>query len=116
MLSSENSERLKQWLSKKPIRNAEWIEEEGHIKLRVKKFKSRLGIWLCRLFNKPDYFFVNFDEIGSFIWKHCDGKHSIEEILDMLEEKYGEEKMLERLYLFMKMLERGGYVQYEDNE
>ena len=114
MSSSENSEKLKQWLSKKPIRNAEWIEENGLIKLKVRKFKSKAGILICKILNKPNYFFVNFDEIGTFVWKNCDGKNSIEDILNMLEKKYGEEKMLERLYFFMKMLERGGYVRYED--
>jgi len=91
----------------------EWIEESGIIRLRVIKFKSRIGKALCKIFNRPNYFFVNLDEIGSFIWKNCDGKNSIADILEKLKEKYGEEKMMERLYFFMNMLERGGYVRYE---
>jgi len=92
----------------------EWIEEEGLVKLKVKKFKGRFGRWLCRVLQKPEYFFVNLDEIGSFIWKNIDGKKSIEEILEMVSQKYGGEKMEERFYIFMKMLERGEYIRYVD--
>ena len=113
MLSSENSEKRKQWLNKKPVRITDWIEEEGQVRLKVIKFKSKFGIWLCKLIKKPNYFFVNLDEIGSFIWKKCDGKNKVGEILEELKEKYGGEKMEERLYIFLKMLERAGYIKYE---
>ena len=100
-------------LKLKPIRQIDWIEENGLIRLKVIKFRSRLGQWLCRCFKRPNYFFINLDEIGSFIWKKCNGKNTIEEILQELEEKYGKEMMKERLIIFLQMLEKYGYIRYE---
>lgn len=99
-------------LKLKPIRQIDWIEENGLVRLKVIKFRSKLGQWLCRFFKKPNYFFINLDEIGSFIWTKCNGKNTIEEILHELEEKYGKEMMKERLIIFLKMLERYGYIKY----
>ena len=113
MSSSENLEKRKQkLLEAKPVRMVDWIEENGLVKLKVIKFRNKFA-WLCRLFKKPNYFFVNLDEVGTFIWKKCNGKNSVKEILTWLEEKYGKEKMEERLMLFLEMLRRAGYIKYE---
>ena len=100
-------------LTAKPIRQTDWIEEDGIVKLKIIKFKSKVGRLLCKILRKPNYFLINFDEIGSFIWKRCNGKNSIEEILEELEEKFGKEKMKERLMIFLNMLKRGGYIRFE---
>ena len=100
-------------LKARPVRQVDWIEEDGRIRLKVIKFKGKFGRWLCRVFKRPNYFFVNLDEVGSFIWKKCNGKNSIEEILEELEEKYGKEKMKERLYFFLLALQKYGYIKIE---
>ncbi|RLF48227.1 MAG: hypothetical protein DRN29_00215 [Thermoplasmata archaeon] len=100
-------------LKVRPIRQIDWIEEEGRVSLKVIKFKGKFGQWLCRALKKPNYFLINLDEVGSFIWKKCNGKNSIEDILKQLEEKYGKEKMKERLIVFLLMLKRYGYVEFE---
>jgi len=101
-------------LKLKPIRQIDWIEENGLIRLKVIKFRSKLGQWLCRCLKRPNYFFINLDEIGSFIWKKCNGENSIQDILHDLEEKYGEELMKERLIIFLHMLGRYGYIGYKE--
>lgn len=118
MSSSENSESPRKPLNipyeARPVRQIEdWYEEEGLIKLKVTKFRSRVGRAFCRAFNIPNFFIVNLDEIGSFVWKRCNGKNSIGEILNELKEKYGEEEMEARLYVFLEMLRRNGYVKYD---
>lgn len=100
-------------LTAKPVRQTDWIEEDGIVKLKIIKFKSKAGRWLCKALRKPNYFLVNLDEIGSFIWKRCNGKNSIEEILRELERKFGKERMKERLMIFLGMLQRGGYIRFE---
>lgn len=103
-------------LEAKPIRKADWIEEDGRVRIKVIKFKSKFGRWLCRVFKKPNFFFINLDEIGSFIWKRCNGKKTVEQILEELEETYGEEKMKERLYFFLLSLKKYGYIEFEGEE
>ncbi len=98
-------------LKAKPIRLVNWIEEDGLIKLKIKKFRSKFGILLCKIFKRPNYFFVNLDEIGSFVWKKMDGKNSIEDILFQIEEKFGKEKMKERLIIFIQTLKKCGYIE-----
>ncbi len=55
---------------------------------------------------------IDLDEVGSFIWKKCDGKTKISEIIESLENEFGEkvEDAEERVILFMKQLNRGRLV------
>lgn len=100
-------------LKAKPVRQIEWMEENEKVSLKVIKFKGKFGQWLCRGLKKPNYFFINLDEIGSFIWKRCNGKNSIEDILEELKEKYDREKIKERLLTFLIMLNKYGYIKFE---
>ena len=87
--------------SARPVRAVEWYEEEdGRITLKILKFKSRFGKWLCRTLKRPPHFFHPLDEKGSFIWKLCDGTHTVACILEKYENTYGEEtlKKLENTY------------------
>lgn len=100
-------------LKAKPVRQVEWMEEDEKVSLKVIKFKGKFGKWICRVLKKPNYFFINLDEIGSFIWKRCNGKNSIEDILEELKKKYDEEKIKERLLTFLIMLNKYGYIKFE---
>ncbi|MEM1514130.1 MAG: PqqD family protein [Candidatus Thermoplasmatota archaeon] len=97
---------------KKPVRNVEWFEEEGLVRLKVIKFRSKFGKIFCKILKRPDYFIVNLDEVGSFAWKKFDGKNSIDDIMKMIEEKYGKEKA-SGLTIFIKMLEKNEYIRLE---
>lgn len=124
--------------SARPVRAVEWYEEEdGRITLKILKFKSRFGKWLCRTLKRPPHFFHPLDEKGSFIWKLCDGTHTVARILEKYENTYGEEtlKKLENTYgrekieglremrgaevirgdamVFLEVLRRQGYIRLE---
>ncbi|MBC7081250.1 MAG: PqqD family protein [Thermoplasmatales archaeon] len=96
----------------RPIRNVEWFEEEGLVRLKIIKFKSKIGKIFCKILKRPDYFIVNLDEIGSFAWRKFDGKNSVGEIMKMIEENYGKEKA-SGFPIFIKMLERNEYIRLE---
>ncbi|MBC7129050.1 MAG: PqqD family protein [Thermoplasmatales archaeon] len=96
----------------KPVRNVEWFEEEGLVRLKIMKFRSKFGKIICKILKRPEYFIVNLDEVGSFAWKSFDGKNSIEDIMKMIEEKYGKEKA-GGLGIFIKMLEKNEYIRLE---
>ena len=98
----------------KPVWNAEWFEEEGLVRIKIPKFGGKVGKWLCDVLKKPDYFTVNLDEIGSLVWKKCDGEKNVGEILKEMKESMGErfekEDMERRCYLFLHMLRRRNLI------
>ena len=55
----------------------------------------------------PDYR-LNLDEVGSFVWQHCDGIKNFEEIADRMSKKFGSkvDPASERLTLFFRSLEK----------
>lgn len=99
-----------------PIRNAEWVKEDGLIKIKIKKFKGKIGNWFCHLLGRPTHITVNLDGIGSFVWERCDGNHSFEEILNQMEEKFDERGLDERLKKFLYQLERNGLILAKSNK
>jgi len=104
----------------KPIRTAEWYEEEGLVRLKAMKFKGKVGKWLCDVLNKPNYIVVNLDEMGSFIWKRCNGRTTIGEILDELRENMGErfekEGIEPRSFFFFHKLRNLGFLVWREEE
>lgn len=57
---------------------------------------------------KQPYYRLKLDEIGSFVWEHCNGMDEVQEIGEKLRKKFGDrvEPVQERLALFFKQLER----------
>lgn len=98
-----------------PVRTAPWEEEDDLVQVRMQKFDGRLGKWLCRVLHRPNYAMVRLDELGSFIWKQCDGSTTIADILTALDEEMGnrfdaEEKLEKRTFYFFHMLRNRGLV------
>lgn len=89
-----------------------WEEDkEGLVKLKVPKFKSNFGKSFCKLIKKKNYFEASLDELGSTVWKNCDGRKTVEDILKILEKKFFDEKNIDqRLYLFLQQLHNLGYI------
>jgi hypothetical protein len=92
----------------------EWsTNEEGLVRLTVPKFKSNLGTGLCKIIRKDETFTANMDKIGSFVWKNCDGKKSVKKILEKLKKEFPkEEKIDQRLYLFLQQMKSLNYIDY----
>ena len=103
-----------EFLKLKPKRkDFEWFEEEGKVKIKVPKFKSRIGEKFCKLLGRENTFTANLDEKGSLIWKLCDGNHTVEDILKELEKEFPDEKDLDqRLFLYLYNLKRLEYNSY----
>lgn len=92
----------------------EWDKNaDGTITLKVPKFKREIGKKLCKLIRRKPYFSANLDDIGSFVWKNCDGSTTVKEILDELEKKFpNEEKLDKRLIHFLSQMKKLGYIHY----
>ena len=99
-----------------PVRlDIKWEEDsEGIVKLTVPKFESKFGKSFCKLIKKDNHFTANLDKLGSIVWKNCDGKKTVEDILKILEKEFSDEKDInQRLYLFLQQLQNLGYITFK---
>lgn len=105
---------IEEFLELKPIRKEfEWFEEEGKVRIKVPKFKSKVGKTFCKIMNRDTTFIASLDEKGSLIWKLCDGKHKVGDILREMEKNFPDEKDLDqRLFLYLYNLKRLEYISY----
>jgi len=106
---------VEEFLKFKPVKeNFEWFKtEENLVRIVVPKFKSKLGKKFCKLLGKDDTFTANLDRIGSVVWENCDGRHSVKEILEILEKEFPEEEnMLSRLIFFLQQMKKLKYINY----
>jgi hypothetical protein len=92
----------------------EWnVDEEGIVHISVPKFQGKWGKRLCKVLRKKETFTADMDELGSIVWTHCDGKNTVEDILAVLKEKYGDEKDLDqRLIVFLHQMRNLNYLYY----
>ena len=106
---------VEEFLLFKPVRaDYEWsTDEDGLVRIKVPKFESSIGKKFCRLIRKENIFVANMDEIGSVVWKHCDGKTTVKEILSLLEkERDADEDLDQRLFLFLQQMRQLRYIYY----
>ena len=116
MLKKQNKKiTVEEFLNFKPVKeNFEWFETEDNlVRIVVPKFKSKPGKKFCKLLGKDDTFTANLDRIGSVVWENCDGRHSVKEILEILEKEFPEEEnMLSRLIFFLQQMKKLKYINY----
>ncbi len=94
-----------------PLRKAQW-ENNGDtiILFREKsKFKILRKLW-------GQYFRINLDKIGSFVWKLLDGGNSVEEISRRLEEEFKISDSEQRTQDFLVSLYRGGFIEFMESK
>ena len=104
---------VEEMLQFKPKRlDFEWTtNEEGLVQIKVPKFSSNLGKSFCRIIKKDNSFSANMDKIGSVVWKNCNGRNSVKEILDILKKEFpGEEDIDNRLFLFLQQMHSLRYI------
>ncbi|MHB8997187.1 MAG: PqqD family protein [Armatimonadota bacterium] len=74
-----------------PVRNPDLVaheHEDGSVAVELPRRKDWVGGALGFLFFVPDSKPVQLDEVGSFVWKLCDGEHTVNEIADALAAEY----------------------------
>lgn len=101
------------WGDLYPRRCCAWEEgEQGVTLLRPRFGRGRLGRLLERIFGSRP-FRLNLDEVGSFVWKSCDGSTRVDEIAAALAGEFGDKvaPVEERLVLFLRQLVRGRYAE-----
>jgi len=80
-----------QSLASIPVRN-QAIEaeetEDGEIRLVIPLRQTWWARLLARAFYVPKTRRVALDEVGSFVWRLCDGKHNVRQIIQALCQRY----------------------------
>ncbi len=92
--------------------NAE-INDTRVVLLRPRFISGPLARWLQPRLKKP-YFRVHLDDIGSFVWKLCDGQTTVGQIIAAMHVRFGENQkaLEERLHRFLGELERGQMIRF----
>ena len=92
----------------------EWSEKaDGLVELKVPKFKSNFGNSFCKFIRKDNEFAANMDKLGSLVWKNCDGRKTVKDILNLLEKEFPDEKNIDqRLFLFIQQMGSLNYIIY----
>jgi len=106
---------IQEFLTYIPIRrDYEWfVNDEGLVQIKIPKFTSSFGKTFCRIIKKDDKFTANMDKIGSVVWRNCDGKKTVKDILDVLKIDFPEEKDIDqRLFLFLQQMKALNYLDY----
>jgi hypothetical protein len=104
---------IDEFLSFTPKRaELEWTTNEtGLVEIKIPKFKSNFGKSFCKVIKKDDIFTANMDKIGSLVWKNCDGRNTVKDILKLMEKKFPKEENLDqRLILFLQQMHSLKYV------
>jgi hypothetical protein len=104
------------FLNARFIRRLEWKEEgDGRVVVLRPRFgENKLGRWLVSTFGMTDYS-IRLDDIGSAIWKNCDGVATAADISRILRKEFGEEvePTEQRLKEFITQMIRGRMIKVE---
>ena len=97
-----------------PRRRLDWREAEAGrcVVLRPTLGESRAGRWLAARLGNPCYR-IRLDDVGSFIWKACDGETSLATIAGRLRDAFGHrvEPAEERLARFVQAMLRSRMIE-----
>jgi hypothetical protein len=86
---------------------------DGIVVLDVPKFKGKIGISLCKVIRKDNTFTANLDKLGSLVWKNCDGKQNVKQILEKIQKEFpNEENIDQRLFLFLQQMMGLNYIDF----
>ena len=90
--------------------------ENGTITIFKPKFRNRFMLKYVAPRIKNPEFKVNLDEYGSFVWKHIDGKLTVEQIGDKLKENFKDdvEPVYERLSSFIHSLVQYKFIEFKN--
>ena len=103
---------INQWLDLYPVRQFQYeTASDGEITVLVPHPEN----WLTKkILPKPKNPAqrIHLDELGSFVWKLCDGKYSVREISENLQEKFKgrANSVHERTVLFVQQMYQQNFI------
>ena len=113
---NKNKLTITEFLQFRPQRlDFEWYtNDDDLVIIKVPKFKSSFGKSFCRLLRKDNAFTANLDKLGSLIWKHCDGRNTVKDILEIIKKEFPKEENIDqRLFLFLRQIKSLNYIDFK---
>lgn len=106
-----------QALEARPVRNPslEWQElEDGEVEVLLTRRQDLTGRILGWAFMVPTSRPVRLDEVGATVWQHCDGQHTVADLVKVLAAKYqmGKREVELSLVEYLKTLGKRGMVAF----
>lgn len=84
-------ENLKEWLVSIPVKNCDYTKNQsGNFILKTPKSNNAVLQKIISSISKSSHFKFKLDDQGSFIWKNCDGKNSVNTICNLLKKEFGD--------------------------
>lgn len=104
-----------QALAARPVRNPNltWrTNDDGEVVVVLPRRNDLTGRLLAWLFFVPESRPVTLDEVGSFVWQHCDGSRTVAELVALLAKEYtlGKREVEVSLTEYLKTLGKRGMV------
>ncbi len=103
-----------QFLNSRFLRRLQWREDENGrvVVLRPRLGESKWGQWLTAKLQLSDYR-IRLDEIGTLVWKACDGETTAAQIVGQMRTRFGEkvEPAEDRLRHFALKMGRARLIQ-----
>jgi len=100
-----------------PVRLQHWEENDttGKIVIIKPKFENNLSKKLLEPFLKSKEFRIKLDDLGTAVWKNCDGNTTVEQLGNILGKKFGPEiePIYDRLIKFILELKRSKFIKLE---
>lgn len=105
----------KNYLDYVPRRNKNYeydVSDDGLVTIHV-KWRGPYHKVATVLFKKPDTSHIDLDRIGSFVWLAMDGKKNVYELSEEFAAAFpDEERPVERLAQFLKILRNNEFIVY----
>ncbi len=106
------------WLKSRPVRITDdyELDEEGNavilVEIEYKGLKGKI-LKALSLTPLPKYKRIVLDRMGTEVWKLCDGKHTVEDIVRHMMKKTGMSRrnMEIAVYTYLRMLVEKGLVE-----
>lgn len=111
---SKNKENYLERCPLHPDRFTWSTDSEGIVTLDIEN-KGIVNRIAQKILKKPKVSHIHLDEMGSFVWPLIDGKKTIADIGEIVEEHFGDEAkpVYERLAKFFQILESYGFVDWQ---
>jgi len=93
-------------------RDLDWSKNaDGLVELQVPKFNSNFGKSFCKVVRKEDLFAAKMDKIGSIVWENCDGRTTVQTMLNKVKKACPKEENIDqRLFSFLQQMQSLNYL------
>lgn len=95
---------------------AEEIGNDELVTVIIPKFKNKFAVKFVSPNLKSDHFKIKLDKFGSAVWENMNGKKNVEQIINHLKQKFGDEiqEAEERTTKYMFQLYEQGFISFKE--